>query len=71
LIVVVAGSHGDIALAELKANSYIGGVDSYYDRGGGGVVDGVEGWGFEEGCFEIILRLYLLWTKDEGFIFSS
>jgi hypothetical protein len=27
-IVVAAGQHGDIALAELKADGYIGGVDS-------------------------------------------
>jgi hypothetical protein len=30
----------------------------------------MEGWGFEESGFEIFLRLDLLWTEDEGFVFS-
>jgi hypothetical protein len=29
-----------------------------------------EGWGFKEGEFEIFLHFDMLWTKDEGFVFS-
>jgi hypothetical protein len=31
----------------------------------------MEGWGFEEGSFEIFLPFDLLWTEYEGFVLSS